>query len=695
MTPQTLLVSLLSGVAIVQATSQHRQLHRHLRTADQDQDAAAQHEFGRDMKSLEEVDFWNRLLQYSTSVTPAVGTPSPTSTPAIGTSSPTSSSTPPLTPGPTPDPTRMTTTPAPIVVSAACSNILWSDEFSSTDGLDRNTWNYDIGRGNDGWGNFELQTYTESNARVQNDILTITVAQQGEGAGRSFTSARINTQDKLEVLYGTIEARIKLPASLENGLWPAFWTLGGNFREFSWPSAGEIDIMEMGSEQSQLENAIHNRVTSAVHWESGDIRASFGESFVTPEPLNDGEFHLFRLEWTSTSITTYVDDNVVFVFDTSPDVCTDCEEFRQPHFLVLNVAVGGIFPGILDESGVTVPLPAEMEIDYVRVCDNGETVLSGSVIEETIDFGFNCGLPDSCTMSALNNYAGDARCGSRIQFLLDSGLSEEEACQQVAFDEFPEYCGVCYEEPLNCDVPETCTAEALNADAAGFPCGDRINFLIGNGQSEVEACRLVAIVEFPNECGACAPPSPSIDCGQQETCTAAALQSDADGFPCGDRIEFLINSQGQSELAACDQIARVEFPSQCGACAPPPPGVDCGVPESCTTSVLMTDAGGFPCGDRIEFLINTNGLSEFEACALIAVDEYPAECGACAPPEQLDCGVPETCTQSVLEADAGGFPCGDRIGFLISTNGLSETEACTQVAETEFPAVCGGCNPNA
>jgi beta-glucanase (GH16 family) len=398
--------------------------------------------------------------------------------------------------------------PTATASSGACQNILWSDEFSNGV-VDSNVWNYDEGRGSNGWGNLELQSYSSSQARVQDGKLIMTVKEESatSDGSRTFSSARINTQDKLEVLYGTIEARIKFPASLANGLWPAFWTLGGNFREVSWPACGEIDILEMGSEQSRIENAVNTRVTSAVHWEDNYQRATLGGAFVSPSPLNDGEFHLFRLEWTSTGITTYVDDNVVLEFNISPDVCTDCSEFRQPHFLILNVAVGGTFPGILDETGITAPLPAAMEVDYVRVCDNGETKVSGSAVEESIDFGFDCGLPNTCLVSALNKYAGDARCGSRIQFLIENGLVEEDACRQIAVTEFPNECGGCSpSQVLDCGVPETCTQSVLEAIAQGFPCGDRISFLIKNkGLSVTDACAQIAVSEFPTKCGGCNP----------------------------------------------------------------------------------------------------------------------------------------------------------------------------------------------
>lgn len=516
--------------------------------------------------------------------------------------------------------------------SGTCQKLLWMDDFTNPDGaVDETIWNFDEGNGSQGWGNSELQYYKRDNSRTQDGSLFMTIQEErGENGKRSFSSVRINTQDKLEVLYGNIEARIKMPSTLADGLWPAFWTLGGNFREVGWPAAGEIDIMEMGSEQARINNQIDNRVTSAVHWENSNIRASFGQSFASQNLLTDGQFHIYRMEWTSSKISTFVDNNVILEFSLSPDSCTDCEEYRQPHFLLLNVAVGGTFTGIMNEAGISVPLPAAMEVDYVRVCDNGETILSGSVVENPITFGFDCALPDTCTTSALNNYAGDTRCGSRIQALINSGMSELEACAQVGGEEFPEYCGSCFEETIDCGVSKTCTAQVLRSDAGGYQCGARIKYLVGTGNNEVEACSIVA-VEFPKECGACAPSARSIDCSLPETCTSTVLSRVAGGFPCGERIEFLMRTQGETQLSACTKIAKVEYPQECGPCAPPTPEVNCGRPSTCTISVLEKDAAGFSCGDRILFLIKSNGKSETEACTQVAVTEFPQQCGACAP----------------------------------------------------------------
>jgi len=574
---------------------------RHRRTL------ASERESLRLLLQEEEEEFWTKNFQiFSSSMGPTV------------------------TDAPTAAPTAQAGLPPPPI----CQNLLWSDEFDASS-LNETVWSYDMGMGTDGWGNLELQSYTRENVRLEDGHLIISVTEDHTtttDGNRSFASGRIRTEDNVEVLYGNVEARIQIPSSLANGLWPAFWSLGQTHREAGWPEAGEIDIFEMGSAAAIADNAVHRRVTSATFWENDNQqRASYSQTLDTaPRNLNDGQFHIYRMEWTSSRITTFVDDTVVMEFDIAPELCTDCTEFHQPHFLLLNVAVGGLFPQILQAEEITAPLPAEMVVDYVRICDNGETVLRGSTVEETIDYGFDCGLPGVCTTSALNNYALDAKCGDRIQFLLGTGLSETQACEQVASTEFPDQCGVCFVDRVDCGVPETCTPAVLDADAGGFPCGDRIEFLISQGQSERGACRTIAVTEFSAECRGCAPPADPIDCGVPETCTETVLANDADGFSCNDRISFLI-SQGQSQLAACDQVAVIEFPSQCGPCAPPPLSVDCSRPDTCTRAVLSTDAEGFSCNDRIDFLINSLGQSEAGACKQIAAVEFPSQCGGCNP----------------------------------------------------------------
>ena len=272
---------------------------------------------------------------------------------------------------------------ATLLANPASAEIVWSDEFDSGSTPDTRTWSYDLG--DNGWGNRELQDYTRSpdNARIENGNLVITAREIPWGEGTRLTSARIRTQDKVTFKYGTVEARIRVP-NLADGLWPAFWTLGNNFSEVGWPACGEIDIVEMGSGAAISAGVVNRRVGSTAHWENDDSAVNYGQFLDATVNLND-DFHTFRLDWTPESITTYLDGHQVWVMDIRPQNCTDCSEFHQPHFLILNLAVGGNYTGLLTEGQITAPLPAEMHVDYVRIIDNGHTELGGSAVP--LDFG--------------------------------------------------------------------------------------------------------------------------------------------------------------------------------------------------------------------------------------------------------------------------------------------------------------------
>ena len=204
-------------------------------------------------------------------------------------------------------------------------------------------WSYDLGAS--GWGNNELQEYTSSyqNARVEDGNLVITVIDGANG----FTSARIRTEDKLTFKYGKIEARIKMP-DLADGLWPAFWTLGNNFSQVGWPFCGELDIMEMGSGASIAAGTINRRVLSTAHWDNDGAYASYGRFLDVASDLDDG-FHIYSMDWTPETVTTYIDDRLIWTIRIKEDTCASCTEFHQPHFVILNVAVGGNFTGLLSE----------------------------------------------------------------------------------------------------------------------------------------------------------------------------------------------------------------------------------------------------------------------------------------------------------------------------------------------------------
>lgn len=256
--------------------------------------------------------------------------------------------------------------------SAPAQVLLWSDEFDTGSQPDPATWSYDLG--GHGWGNQELQNYTNEieNVSVADGSLHIVARRDGD----DFTSARIRSEDKVAFRYGTVEARIKIP-DLADGLWPAFWTLGNNFSSVGWPHCGELDVMEMGSSSAINDGVTNRRVGSTAHWEHQGSPAEYGLFLDAPADLNDN-FHLFRMEWTPTTVTTFLDGEIIWVIDISPENCTDCSEFHQPHFMILNLAVGGSFTGRTFAGSITAPAPAEMLVDYVRIYDNGFTELSGT-----------------------------------------------------------------------------------------------------------------------------------------------------------------------------------------------------------------------------------------------------------------------------------------------------------------------------
>lgn len=251
------------------------------------------------------------------------------------------------------------TTAAP--AAAAVGDVIWSQEFNGGTGSapDGNVWSYDTGAG--GWGNGELQTYTTSRNNSALDgqgNLVITARREGDG---SYTSARLQSNDKFEAKYGRIEARIQIPRG--QGIWPAFWMLGGDFPQTSWPSSGEIDIMEnVGKEPHRIYGTVHGPGYSGGAGISGMYQHPQNWSFADA-------FHTYAVDWKPGSITWSVDGNVYHQVTTSR-VGGNPWVFDKPYFLILNVAVGGQWPGYPDGS---TQFPQQMKVDYVRVYDNGAT----------------------------------------------------------------------------------------------------------------------------------------------------------------------------------------------------------------------------------------------------------------------------------------------------------------------------------
>lgn len=233
--------------------------------------------------------------------------------------------------------------------------LVWSDEFNYKGLPDKSKWNFDVG--GDGWGNNELQYYTEkdtSNALVGNGILKITARKQAKG-NRQYTSARLTTKDKAEFTYGKIEVRAKLPAG--RGTWPAIWMLGGNINKVGWPACGEIDIMEhVGFNKDSLFSSIHT--TSYNHIKG--TQKTKGIYIASPYT----RFHTYAMEWTPDKIDFLLDGVSYFVFH-NEHLTTKEWPFNAPQFLLLNVAIGGFWGG---QKGIDeLVFPATMEIDYVRV----------------------------------------------------------------------------------------------------------------------------------------------------------------------------------------------------------------------------------------------------------------------------------------------------------------------------------------
>jgi len=234
--------------------------------------------------------------------------------------------------------------------------LIWSDEFNGSS-VDSNNWNFDVGNGVSGWGNGELEYYTNgANTSVENGELIIQARKENMN-GYQYTSTRMTTKGKEEFKYGKVEARIKLPSG--QGLWPAFWMLGSNFPSTPWPKSGEIDIMEHKN--------VDNFINGAVHWYD-DIN-NHGADYSCPPSggpipnIDVTQYHLYDIEWDSSYIRWHVDGNLyceIYIQDNTGST----EEFHQPFFILLNIAVGGNFPGA--PNGTTT-FPANMYVDYVRV----------------------------------------------------------------------------------------------------------------------------------------------------------------------------------------------------------------------------------------------------------------------------------------------------------------------------------------
>jgi hypothetical protein len=232
------------------------------------------------------------------------------------------------------------------IVVYVAPTLVWFDEFNTNGAPDATKWNYETGAG--GWGNNELQYYTDrpENVTVQDGVLKINIIKELYN-GSNYTSARIVTKDKYSFKYGKVEIRAKLPAG--GGTWPALWMLGNNISSVNWPACGEIDIMEhVGNQLNKIYGTLHHPNHFGGNADGGNITISNATT----------EFHIYSVDWTSSYIKFYVDNQLYYTFTNSSSL-----PFNQNFFFIFNCAMGGNFGGTVDPNFTT----ATFEVDYVRV----------------------------------------------------------------------------------------------------------------------------------------------------------------------------------------------------------------------------------------------------------------------------------------------------------------------------------------
>jgi beta-glucanase (GH16 family) len=239
--------------------------------------------------------------------------------------------------------------------------LTWSDEFNGPDGTspDPAKWKFDTGGG--GWGNKELESYT---ARPENVVerggnLVLSEVKEdytgADGIARPYTSGRIETKGLFAQAYGRIEARMKLPVG--KGIWPAFWMLGDADPQVNWPAMGEIDIMEAIGDPHTIYSTLHGPGYSGSNGISKKFPLPNGTAI-------DNGFHVYAVEWAPNDLKFYFDGDLI-AERTPADLPRGATwVYEHPFFVILNVAVGGAWPGNPDE---TTPFPQQMLVDYVRV----------------------------------------------------------------------------------------------------------------------------------------------------------------------------------------------------------------------------------------------------------------------------------------------------------------------------------------
>lgn len=233
------------------------------------------------------------------------------------------------------------------IINVDYATLVWSDEFSA-ESLNTQVWNYELGAG--GWGNNELETYTNSTNNVHLDSGYLHISALNPSPSY-YTSGRLTTQGKKDFRYGKIRIRAKLPQG--KGIWPALWMLGANFSTAGWPKCGEIDIMELLGHAPSV-------VYGTIHWDAGGYTSISGSYTLSGSSFSTG-FHVFTLVWTPNNLKWSVDD---LEFQTISRSSATAFPFDLPQFFIFNIAVGGNWPGSPDQTTV---FPQHMIVDYIRV----------------------------------------------------------------------------------------------------------------------------------------------------------------------------------------------------------------------------------------------------------------------------------------------------------------------------------------
>ena len=231
--------------------------------------------------------------------------------------------------------------------------LVWSDEFYGPN-IDTGNWNWEIGDG--GWGNEEWQYYTSHSDNSYISDGSLVIAARKDHLGHSYTSARMTTKNKQSFQYGRLEARIKLPQG-GAGIWPAYWMLGSNFDSAGWPRCGEIDILEAINDFTHIHGTLHYGTGNP--WAPDNNGGAYEPSVDVSD-----DYHVYAIEWEPTVFRWYFDGVNYYTSSNWWSVDAYPAPFNQPFFFILNIAVGGRWPGYPDAS---TPFPQYMHIDYVRV----------------------------------------------------------------------------------------------------------------------------------------------------------------------------------------------------------------------------------------------------------------------------------------------------------------------------------------